>query len=378
MAEYYTPRILANMNTTYLGGSNKLRDAIDKTGSIELGGVTKTKHLAMPDALIPNAKYVNNSLLNDARKGLEAATTELVKAKGQVIDGLKELYTDAARQLHAVHHNITGMSFDAQRHASRDIETAYGRVAQKMPPLTGVIDGKDLSKLKPIAAVALIVSASQAAANTEGSILEKTAAFGKVAVDAVPGVTAASKLFDGNIEAAALDAGAYTPAGLLTIFAREPGVQAVIDAVPNDVEALALMQQNAATPQIDRRLIDAKLQFLEAREKGNLSDGFAASSQLTALAEEKLVLQVQWKADAELLKEAITDVDTNWEGFSKNNPRLAAHVATHVMALKENSVAEMQYIDARLVEIVRDGAPYKLEINTPQNHIKQSVEAELS
>jgi hypothetical protein len=377
MAEYYTPRILENIHTTYLGGNKKLRDAIDETGSINLGGVTKTKHLAMPDAFIPNAKYVDNSLLNDARKGLEAATTEVVKAKGQVVDGLKELYANAKNQLHAVHHNVTGIALDAQMHASRDIETAYGRVAQKMPPLTGVIDGKDLSKLKPIAAVALIVSASQAAANTEGSAFDKATAFGKVAVDAIPGVTAASKLFDGNIDAAALDAGAYTPAGLLTIFAREPEVQVVIDAVPDDVKQLVLMQQDVTTSQIDRQLVDAKLQFLEAREKNNLGDGFAASSQLTVLAEEKLELQVQWKADAELLKKATADAHTNWEIFSKNNPHMAAHVATHVMALKENSAVEMQHIDARLVEIVREGTPYKLEISTPENDIKQSVEAEL-
>lgn len=377
MAEYYTPRTLANVSNTYLGGSNKLRDAIDKTGSIELGGRQKTMHLAMPDAFIPNANYVKNPVLDDARQALEGATTKIVAAKGRVVDGLKESYASATNQLQAAHRSATTLDFDASMHASRDIETAHAKVAQKMPSLTGMIDGKDLSKLKPLAAVALLVSATQAAANTEGSMWDKSKAFGKVAVDAIPGVTAASKLFDGNVEAAALDAGAYSPAGLLTVFAREPEVQAIIDAVPDDVEALASMQKNTDTSLIDRQLVDAKLQYLAAREQGELGDGLAASSQLTTLAEEKLGLQAQWNTDADLFKKATTDANINWEDFSKNNPHMAAHVATHMMASKERSAVEMQHIDARLVEIMREGTPYKLEINAPQNEIKHSVDAEL-
>lgn len=214
------------------------------------------------------------------------------------------------------------------------------------------------------AAATLSLAAAQANA-AEGSAFDKAEVFVKNSVNAVPGVTYAKKMSEGKYEEAAVDAASYLPSGIMTAFAREPKVQAIIDALPKDREQLDNMLHEPKTPYIDRHLAEYRLQYLDAEDKGNLFDGISASNKLTELAEKKLVLQAEWKKEAETFKAAVQNPETNWNEFAKNNPNLAFQTATHIAAKNEGRPqAFIDNMDANIIKNTASGIPFEGKIQT--------------
>lgn len=211
----------------------------------------------------------------------------------------------------------------------------------------------------------ILAEAATHANEAEASVPEKIGIFANEAADAVPGVTYAKKMSEGKYEEAAVDAASYLPSGIMTAFAREPKVQAIIDALPKDREQLDNMLREPKTPYIDRHLAEYRLQYLDAEDKGNLFDGISASNKLTELAEKKLVLQAEWKKEAETFKAAVQNPETNWNEFAKNNPNLAFQTATHIAAKNEGRPqAFIDNMDANIIKNTASGIPFEGKIQT--------------
>lgn len=211
----------------------------------------------------------------------------------------------------------------------------------------------------------ILAEAATHANEAEASVPEKIGIFANEAADAVPGVTYAKKMSEGNYKEAAVDAASYLPSGIMTAFAREPKVQAIIDALPKDREQLDNMLHEPKTPYIDRHLAEYRLQYLDAEDKGNLFDGISASNKLTELAEKKLVLQAEWKKEAETFKAAVQNPETNWNEFAKNNPNLAFQTATHIAAKNEGRPqAFIDNMDANIIKSTASGIPFEGKIQT--------------
>ncbi len=211
----------------------------------------------------------------------------------------------------------------------------------------------------------ILAEAATHANEAEASVPEKIGIFANEAADAMPGVTYAKKMSEGNYKEAAVDAASYLPSGIMTAFAREPKVQAIIDALPKDREQLDNMLHEPKTPYIDRHLAEYRLQYLDAEDKGNLFDGISASNKLTELAEKKLVLQAEWKKEAETFKAAVQNPETNWNEFAKNNPNLAFQTATHIAAKNEGRPqAFIDNMDANIIKNTASGIPFEGKIQT--------------
>lgn len=222
---------------------------------------------------------------------------------------------------------------------------------------------KQAGKLGILGAAATLALAATNANASQGSAYDKAKVFANEAIKAVPGFTFAGELKNGNYKEAVLDAAGWLPAGILTAYAREPKVQAIIDALPEDHKQLNDMLHNPKTPYIDRYLADYQLLYLDAEEKGNLLDGIDASNKLTELAEKKLELQAQWKKDADTFEAATKDPETNWREFAKNNPNLATQTATHIVAMKVgHSQAFVNSVDETLIKHTTNGIPLKGDI----------------
>lgn len=222
-------------------------------------------------------------------------------------------------------------------------------------------------KLGMLGAAATLALAATNANASQGSAFDQVKAFANEAVDAFPGVTYAKYLSDGEYEKAALDAAGWLPYGMYTAIARDPKVQAVIDALPEDHTQLNDMLHDPKTPYIDRHLAEYRQQYLDAEEKGNLLDGISASVKLTKLAEMKLELQAQWKKDADTFKAATKDPETNWPEFAKNNPNLAAQTAAHIAAMNEGRPQTfINSMDETLIMNTANGIPFegKVQIQT--------------
>lgn len=227
------------------------------------------------------------------------------------------------------------------------------------------------------AAATLSLAAAQAKAS-EGSTLEKAEVFAKTAAEAVPGVTYIKKMSEGKYEEAATDAAGYLPSGMLTALAREPKVQAVIDALPKDHQQLNKMLQDPKTPYIDRHLAEYRLRYLDAKEHGNFFSGIEASNKLTELAEKKLVLQAEWQKDAETFATASRNPQTNWHEFAKNNPNLLVQAATHVAAVNEgHSEAFIQLVDEKLIKNTTHGIPLDVNMQTKLQEANHNQSTEL-
>lgn len=215
-------------------------------------------------------------------------------------------------------------------------------------------------KLGWVGSAFILAGAVTQAKEAEASVPEKIGIFANKAVDAVPFVTFAKNMSEEKYKEAAVDAASYLPSGIMTAFAREPKVQAVIDALPEDREQLNNMLHKPKTPYIDRHLAEYRLQYLDAEEKGNLLDGIGASNKLTELAEKKLELQAQWKKDADTFEAATKNPETNWREFAKNNPDLAAQTATHIAAMNDGRPqAFINSMDENLIKNTANGIPFE-------------------
>jgi len=210
-----------------------------------------------------------------------------------------------------------------------------------------------------------LLTAAEVANATPGTISEKLTAAGNVLKDtvlsAIPGVTYVQKMQVGKYEEAALDAASYLPLGDVSIMARSPEEQAVIDALPKTRKELQLMMQNNAETPINRHLAEHQLMLTEAKNTGELFKGLSFSSGLTELADKKIALQTQWAKNAEVFSSAIRDPNTDWGQIIKNNPEIAPQVTIHLAAVQsDRPSAFVAQIDANLSESLAKGTLPKL------------------
>jgi hypothetical protein len=181
-------------------------------------------------------------------------------------------------------------------------------------------------------------------------------------VDAIPGVTYTQKMAAGKYQEARLDAATYLPLGDAVGIARSPEAQAVIDVLPKDRAGLESMQQDKIQAPINRHLAEYQLAFIDAKEKGDLFKGLSASSHLTELAEQKIVLQAQWKKSADHFIAATKDAGTNWLQLAKNSD-IAPQAAIHLAAINSGyPAAFVEKMDATLAKNMATGTPVSPEM----------------
>jgi hypothetical protein len=232
------------------------------------------------------------------------------------------------------------------------LDNHVGELAQKHGP-------------KVLAAIGLMTAAETVFA-TPGSMTEKLDAAGRVLkghlVDAIPGVTYTQKMAAGKYQEARLDAATYLPLGDAVGIARSPEAQAVIDVLPKDRAGLESMQQDKIQAPINRHLAEYQLAFIDAKEKGDLFKGLSASSHLTELAEQKIVLQAQWKKSADHFIAATKDAGTNWLQLAKNSD-IAPQAAIHLAAINSGyPAAFVEKMDATLAKNMATGTPVSPEM----------------
>lgn len=213
-------------------------------------------------------------------------------------------------------------------------------------------------------AVVLVVATSEASANT-GDTLTKTGQFLNTATEDIGG-KAAREMVAGNYDAAQRDIAEKLIPGADQIL-RSKEQQAVIDALPKDTATLTSMQSNMKLAPIDRHLAEYQLHYLEAKEHGNLIDGMSAASTLTNLAEMKIKLETQWKAEANTFIAATQYPETDWSQFKKEHPNLAIQADLHTTA--QNSGHPQAFV-ARMDEIIAK--------NTAQGMPMQPIAQQLS
>lgn len=212
-----------------------------------------------------------------------------------------------------------------------------------------------------------LLTAAEVANATPGTVAEKLNAAGNVlkdtVLDTIPGVTYVQKMQAGKYDEAALDAASYLPFGDVSIMARSPEEQAIIDALPKTREELQLMMQNHAEPAINRHLAERQLILMDAKNNGELFKGLSFSNRLTELADKKIAMQTQWAKSAEVFSSAVLNPNTDWGKIVKNNPEIALQVAIHLSAVQSGRPgAFLVQIDAHLSESLVNGTLPKLPL----------------
>ena len=223
---------------------------------------------------------------------------------------------------------------------------------------------KRLSKYA-VATMGLFAAVDTANA-TSGTMTDKLDAAGKVlkdqVIDAIPGVTYAKNMSAGKYEEARLDAAGYLPFGDAAGITRSLEAQAIIDALPKDRAALGKMLHDKTQAPINRHLAEYQLAFIEAKDKGDVSKGLMVSSHLTDLAEQKIVLQAQWKESAAHFTSAIKNPNTNWAQLAKNSD-IAPQAAIHLAAVNSGyPAAFVEKMDATLAKNMAEGTPVSAEM----------------
>lgn len=219
-----------------------------------------------------------------------------------------------------------------------------------------------------------IMLVAETAKATPGELSEKLNAAGNVlkdvALDAVPGVTYVEKIKAGKYQDAALDAASYLPFGDMTMMARSPEAQAVIDALPKQREQLRIMMNSAAEAPINRHLAEYQMLLMDAKANGDVFKGLTLSSNLTDLAEKKVAMQAQWTKSTEIFTEALRNPDTNWDVLVKSHPEISTHAAIH-LAAKQSGRPEafITQIDTHLTaSLARGTVPVLPAATTEANH----------
>ena len=240
------------------------------------------------------------------------------------------------------------------------------------------VSGESFKRAGKLGLVAMgLTAAVEKASAAPGTLPDKLSvaadALKDIAIDAVPGVTYLEKMQAGKYQEAALDAASYLPLGDISGIARSPEAQAVIDALPQTREALALMMRNKAEAPINRHLAEYQLLLLEAKNEGDVFKGLSLSSRLTDLAEKKIVLQAEWAKNSTVFLTATSNPETDWAQVKKNNPEIASHVDIHLAAVHSGRpdifVAMM---DANLTKSLAEGSfPVLPNIAADKNHQAQ-------
>lgn len=242
----------------------------------------------------------------------------------------------------------------------------------KLAKEKGVLIAKKIPELgAPILAITSLYAASMAAsANTTDDTLTKTSKILNAATEDIGG-GAARAAVAGDYEKALHKAAELIPVPYadeaLAETLRSKEQQAVIDALQKDTATLTSMQSNMKLAPIDRHLAEYQLHYLEAKEHGNLIDGMSAASTLTNLAEMKIKLETQWKAEANTFIAATQYPETDWSQFKKEHPNLAIQADLHTAA--QNSGHPQAFV-ARMDEIIAK--------NTAQGMPMQPIAQQLS
>lgn len=246
------------------------------------------------------------------------------------------------------------------------------------------ISDESLKRAGKLALVGMgLMAAVETAKATPGELPEKLSAAGQalkdVAVEAIPGVTYLDKMRAGKYQEAALDAASYLPLGDVTMMARTPEAQAVIDALPKNREALYAMTQDKTEAPISRHLAEYQMHVLDAKSNGEVMKGLTFSSKLSDLAEMKVVMQAQWAKNAEVFVEAVHDPKTNWDQLLKTHPEISAHAAAHLAAVQGGRPeAFITLMDANLSNsLAKGGVSILSTAGLEMNQARQAPEATL-
>lgn len=219
-----------------------------------------------------------------------------------------------------------------------DLAKDKGRLIVKNVPELGV----------PIAAATSLYAASMAAsANTTDDTLTKTSKVLNAATEEIGGGVARAAVAGDYDTALHKAADLIVPGADLILRTKEQ--QAVIYALPKDTATLTSMQSDMNMAPIDRDLAKFQLDYLEAKAHDNLIDGMSAASTLTNLAEMKVKLEAQWKAEANIFMAAAQNPETNWQQFKKEHPALAIQADLHTAA---QSSGHPQAFVTRMDEII--------------------------
>lgn len=243
---------------------------------------------------------------------------------------------------------------------------------------------------KLIAAVGLLAASAEAAYATPGPMTTKLDAAGRAlrdeAVNAIPFSGTAQHVSHGEYKAASVntakEAVGYIPvvaaidtatsvlskegltnaAVIVTEGLRSKAAQDVIDALPTDKTQLANMQHDKTQAPINQHLAEYQLRFMDAVVKNDSAGTYTASSRLTELAEQKLVLQAEWKQSADHFKAALKAPDTDWEKLAKNSD-IASQAAIHMAAINSHyPAAFVEKMDATLANNLAKGTPISPEM----------------
>lgn len=210
-----------------------------------------------------------------------------------------------------------------------------------------------------IAAMGLMAVAEVANAD-EGTLTEKFNASKQIlqemVIDAIPGVTYTKKMLAGQYEEASLDAASHLPFGDISVLARSPEAQAVIDALPSNTQALQKMLSDKAEAPVNRHLAEYQLRLMDAKDHGDVLKGWGAMARLTELAEQKIMLQGQWSKNSADFVAAIHNPDADLKQIVKSNPQIAAQVNLHMAAINSgHSQLFVDRVDANLSEGLANG-----------------------
>jgi hypothetical protein len=214
--------------------------------------------------------------------------------------------------------------------AAMDMFDEYGKYIKPLKPLA-----------KPLTVVAGVLTAAEEASASQGSLSDKAQTFAVNATKDI-GSKAAIAMYKGDFDAAQRSI-VEDVIGTDSVL-RSKAQQDIIEKLPIHKESLTAMQNNMRLPEIDRDLAKTQLQYIEARENGNVRDGLSLSSRLTELAEKKVVLQTEWQVSAKTFTTATKDPQTDWAQFKKEHPELVIQADLHVAA--KNSGYGQAFINA--------------------------------
>lgn len=342
--------------------SEKLRDVLNNTGKDTRWAFAQNSD----GSISPIESTKKFHILSDGRQALTLSRTDIANKIANEVDShvgtnlIEKVINNTRENIQAAIETAGWAAADGHlaRNAKHYVAEAIeaGKLVSKyIPKQVGV----------PVAiAAGLVTATTEASANTGEDNLTKTGKFLNTATAGYGGV-AARELANGNVDAGLRDiANIYVNGSDLIL--RSPEAQAVINALPKDSATLAKMQTDMKQPPIDRHIAEYQLQLIEASAKGDLLKGLSASSALTDLAERKVLLQAQWKADADTFKAAAQNHDTNWAQFKKGNPDLVIQADMHLAA--KNSGHAQAFVD-QMDKIIADNTAK----GTPMQPIAQQL-----
>lgn len=306
---------------------------------------SKTKFHALSDGrqvLTLTRQEIANKIANevDSKVGMDLITKVIDNTKANIKNAIETAGWAAKNSF---------LADNAKHYVNEAIEA--GKLVTKA---TEKLIPKQLGIIVPLITGA-VAGIEDASAST-GDGLTKTSVFLNRATADIGG-TGARELANGNVDKGLRDIASIYVNGSESIL-RSPEALAVINALPKDSATLTQMQSDIKLPPIDRHLAEYQLQVIESSAKGDLLKGLSASSTLTDLAEKKVLLKVQWVADADTFKAATGNPNTDWAQFKKDHQDLAIQADLHVAAKNSgHAQAFVTQMDQLIASNTASGTP---------------------